>query len=176
MSVAAGCTFAARLVAQAGTVIGGRSDGLTHLFPTAPALAAANLAALGITRSRAATLHALARAVIERRIDFSAAPEEVAAAMAALPGIGPWTAQYVALRALAEPDALPTGDLVLRRMAAPGGRLLSVRELEVRARDWQPWRGYAVIHLWHAAGEQAPPRDGERRRPRPSVPHSILAS
>jgi AraC family transcriptional regulator of adaptative response / DNA-3-methyladenine glycosylase II len=156
VSVAAGRTFAARLVQQAGAPVRSGADGLTHLFPDAAALAAADLTPLGITRSRAATLHALARAVLEGRIDFSAAPEDVVAAMAALPGIGPWTAQYVALRALAEPDALPTGDLVLRRMAAPGERLLSVRELEARARQWQPWRGYAVMQLWRAAAERRP--------------------
>ena len=174
VSVAAGRRFAVRLVEQAGTPIRGGTDGLTHLFPDAAVLAGANLQTLGITRSRAATLHALARAVLERRIDFSAAPEEVVAAMARLPGIGPWTAQYVALRALGEPDALPTGDLVLRRMAAPADRLLSARELEARARDWQPWRGYAVIHLWHAAAQQAeragdglnpPARARARRQP-----------
>jgi len=65
------------------------------------------------------------------------------------------------LRALAEPDAMPTGDLVLRRVAAPAQRLLSARELEERARAWQPWRGYAVMHLWREAaaarGVDAPP-------------------
>jgi len=152
VSVAAGCTFAARLVERAGVVIRGGADGLTHLFPTPASLAGANLETLGITRTRAATLHALARAVLERRLDFSAAPEALAAALAALPGIGPWTAQYVALRALGEPDALPTGDLVLRRMAAPERSTLSARELDQRAREWQPWRGYAVMHLWRAAG------------------------
>jgi AraC family transcriptional regulator of adaptative response / DNA-3-methyladenine glycosylase II len=91
----------------------------------------------------------------------------VAAALAALPGIGPWTAQYVALRALAEPDAMPTGDLVLRRMAAPGERRLSARELEARARHWQPWRGYAVVHLWCAAAERAV-RAGVRSRRAPT--------
>jgi AraC family transcriptional regulator, regulatory protein of adaptative response / DNA-3-methyladenine glycosylase II len=151
VSVAAGRTFAVRLVERAGGAIRGGTDGLTHLFPDAGTLAAAPLESLGITRSRAATLHALARAVLERRIDFSAGPEEVTAALTALPGIGAWTAQYVALRALGEPDAMPTGDLVLRRMAAKAARLLSVRELEERARAWQPWRGYAVMHLWRAA-------------------------
>jgi AraC family transcriptional regulator of adaptative response / DNA-3-methyladenine glycosylase II len=153
VTVAAGCTFAARLVARAGIAVGG-GDGLTHLFPTPASLAGASLDALGITRTRAATLHALARAVLEGRIDFNAAPPELANALAALPGIGSWTAQYVALRALGEPDALPTGDLVLRRMAAPPGRAaLTSRELEERAREWQPWRGYAVMHLWRAAAE-----------------------
>jgi AraC family transcriptional regulator, regulatory protein of adaptative response / DNA-3-methyladenine glycosylase II len=172
VSVAAGRTFAARLVERAGGAIRDGAPGLTHLFPDAAALAAADLTGLGLTRSRAATLHALARAVLERRIDFSAAPEDVAAAMAALPGIGPWTAQYVALRALAEPDAMPTGDLVLRRMAATGGRLLSARELEVRARAWQPWRGYAVMHLWRAAAGRSLRSAGVRIQP---VPSQLLA-
>jgi AraC family transcriptional regulator of adaptative response / DNA-3-methyladenine glycosylase II len=157
VSVAAGRTFASRLVARTGTPLPGANDGLTHLFPNAAAIASASLDGLGITRSRAATLHALARAVLENRIDFGAPPEDVAAALAEIPGIGPWTAQYVALRALGEPDAMPTGDLVLRRMAARGARLLNARELEARARDWQPWRGYAVMHLWDAAA-------AERRR------------
>ncbi len=153
VSVAAGRTLATRLAAQAGTVLRVAADGLTHLFPTAAQVAAANLDGLGMTRSRAATLHALARAVTERRIDFSAAPETVIAALTALPGIGPWTAQYVALRALGEPDALPAGDLVLRRVAAGAERPLGVRELEARARAWQPWRSYAVMHLWRAAAD-----------------------
>src|SRR6266513_6118254 len=74
VSVAAGRTFAARLVERAGAAIRGGADGLTHLFPTAASLAGADLDHLGITRTRAATLHALARAVLERRLDFSAAP------------------------------------------------------------------------------------------------------
>jgi AraC family transcriptional regulator of adaptative response / DNA-3-methyladenine glycosylase II len=151
VSVAAGRTFASRLVLLAGTTISGGAHGLTHLFPSASAVAAANLEGLGVTRSRAATLHALAHAVLAGRIDFGADPAEVAAALTAVPGIGPWTAQYVALRALGEPDAMPAGDLVLRRMAAGSTQALSARELEARAQSWQPWRSYAVMHLWHAA-------------------------
>ena len=173
VSVAAGRTFAARLVERAGSAIRGGADGLTHLFPNAAALAAADLEALGLTRARAATLYALARAVLEERIDFSAAPEEVIAALVALPGIGPWTAQYVALRALGEPDAMPTGDLVLRRMAAPAERLLSVRELEARAREWRPWRSYAVMHLWRAAAARVV--RGSERRARPRRPKAAGA-
>ncbi|MBV8877563.1 MAG: DNA-3-methyladenine glycosylase 2 family protein, partial [Gammaproteobacteria bacterium] len=151
VSVAAGRTFTARLVERLGHVIRPGADVLNRLFPDAAVLAEAPLASLGITRSRALTLRALARAVLERRIDFSAAPAEVIAALVALPGIGAWTAQYVALRALGEPDAMPAGDLVLRRMLGAAARLASLRELEERARAWQPWRGYAVIHLWRAA-------------------------
>ena len=69
-------------------------------------------------------------------------------------GIGAWTAQYIALRALGEPDAFPTGDLVLRRMAAAGNIPLTARALEVRAENWRPWRGYAVMHLWRAAADR----------------------
>jgi AraC family transcriptional regulator of adaptative response / DNA-3-methyladenine glycosylase II len=155
VSVAAARTFAHRLVARAGLAIRGGGDGLTHLFPTPASLAGAEVSGLGITRSRAATLHALARAVLEGRIDFGAAPNELVAAMAALPGIGPWTAQYVLMRALAEPDALPNADLVLRRVAGNGAGMLSGRQLEERARDWQPWRSYAVVHLWRAAARAA---------------------
>jgi AraC family transcriptional regulator of adaptative response / DNA-3-methyladenine glycosylase II len=151
VSVAAGRTFAARLVERVGITIRGGTNGLTHLFPDPATLVAAPLESIGITRSRAATLRALSRAVLERRIDFGAAPEEVVAALTAVPGIGAWTAQYVALRALGEPDAMPAGDLVLRRAAAAGQRPLSTRELEHRARAWRPWRGYAVMHLWLAA-------------------------
>ena len=152
VSVAAGCTLARRLVERAGVAIRGGTDGLTHLFPGAARLATGPLEGLGITGARTAALRSLARAVLEGRLDFGAAPGELSAALAALPGIGPWTAQYVALRALGEPDALPAGDLVLRRMAAPRGRAsLSTGELEERARAWRPWRGYAVVHLWRAA-------------------------
>ena len=151
VSVSAGRAFALRMVERLGVRIRDGAEGLTHLFPDAAAIAAAPLDSFGVTRSRAATLRALARAVLERRVDFDAAPEEVVAALLALPGIGPWTAQYVALRALGEPDALPAGDLVLRRMAARAAPLLSARELEERAHPWRPWRGYAVMHLWRVA-------------------------
>jgi AraC family transcriptional regulator of adaptative response / DNA-3-methyladenine glycosylase II len=68
----------------------------------------------------------------------------------ALPGIGPWTAEYIAMRALGEPDAFPTGDLVLRRMAGD----LTSRELERRSEPWRPWRAYAVMLLWQAASDE----------------------
>lgn len=153
VSVAAARTLAARLVNRVGEPIAGGADGLTHLFPSARVLAGANLDGLGITGSRIGALHALARAVADGSVDFKAPVEQVIAALTALPGFGEWTAQYIALRALDEPDAFPTGDLVLRRMAAPGAAPLSTRELSKRAEDWRPWRGYAVMHLWRAAAK-----------------------
>lgn len=170
VSVAAGRTLVARLVARAGRTVaavpagGAGSDpapgldrltqeALTHVFPSAQSLAQADLSGLGITGTRIAAVRAIARAVLEQRLDFDAPADEVAAALEALPGIGPWTAQYVALRALGEPDAFPGADMVLRRMTSAGGKSLSTRSLEARAESWRPWRSYAVMHLWCAAGE-----------------------
>jgi len=166
VSVAAGRTLAARVVARVGRPIAGGTDGLTHLFPSPAALAAANLDGLGLTGARARALRALAHAVAEGALDLGAAVEDVAAGLEALPGLGRWTAQYVALRALGEPDAFPAADLVLRRMAAAGGTALSARALEARAEAWRPWRGYAVLHLWRAASEVGRPRRKGRPRPK----------
>jgi AraC family transcriptional regulator of adaptative response / DNA-3-methyladenine glycosylase II len=164
VSVAAGRTLAARLVARAGRAIVGGGDGLTHLFPSPSALAAADLDGLGLPGARIRALQALAAAVAGGTLDLGAPAEEVAARLEALPGFGAWTAQYVALRALGEPDAFPAADLVLRRMAAADGDPLTTRALEERAEAWRPWRGYAVIHLWRAAGDVAPARPRARRR------------
>jgi AraC family transcriptional regulator of adaptative response / DNA-3-methyladenine glycosylase II len=168
VSVAAGRTLAARVVARVGRRIAGGTDGLTHLFPSPAALAAANLDGLGLTGARARALRALAHAVAEGALDLGAPVEDVAAGLEALPGLGRWTAQYVALRALGEPDAFPAADLVLRRMAADGGTPLSARALEAHAEAWRPWRGYAVLHLWRAASDVVRPRrraDRVRKRP-----------
>jgi AraC family transcriptional regulator of adaptative response / DNA-3-methyladenine glycosylase II len=150
VSVAAARTLATRLVARAGRALDGGTDGLTHLFPSPADVAAADLDGLGLTGARIAALRALARAVLDGRLDFDAPVDDVVAALAALPGVGPWTAQYVALRALSDPDAFPYGDLVLRRMAG-NGRPLTPGALKERAERWRPWRGYAVLHLWRAA-------------------------
>ncbi|MGH8218706.1 MAG: AlkA N-terminal domain-containing protein [Steroidobacteraceae bacterium] len=160
VSVAAARTLAARLVARAGRPIDAAmprqptsAEGLTHLFPSPAALARADLSGLGVTGARIAAIQTLARAVLDGTLDFSAAAEEVVAALKALPGIGAWTAHYIALRALGEPDALLAADIVLRRRAAAGGSPLTQRELEARAEAWRPWRSYAVMHLWRAAAE-----------------------
>ena len=160
VSVAAARTLASRLVNRTGQPING-SDGLTHLFPAPPVLAAANLDGLGITGARIAALHTLARATAEGQLDFTAGVEDVAQAIAELPGFGEWTAQYIALRALGAPDAFPTGDLVLRRLAAGDGPPLTIRALQQRAERWRPWRGYAVMHLWKAAASSVKSRAGK---------------
>jgi len=151
VSVAAGRTLAARLVARAGQRIDAGVEGLSHLFPSPAQLAAATLDGLGITGARIRALQTMARAVLDGQLDFTLPAPEVARILASLPGFGDWTAQYIALRALGECDAFPSGDLVLRRIAGGEGSPLSARLLEARAEAWRPWRGYAVMHLWQLA-------------------------
>jgi AraC family transcriptional regulator of adaptative response / DNA-3-methyladenine glycosylase II len=86
-------------------------------------------------------------------VAFNEPPERVMRALVELPGVGPWTAGYVALRGLSEPDGFPVGDLILRRQASSNGGVLSARELNTRAELWRPFRGYAVMHLWQASAD-----------------------
>ena len=151
ISVPAARTLAMRLVARVGRPIATAENGLTHLFPTPADLATADLDGLGLTKVRICALKALARAVADGDLAFHDPVEQVTAALAALPGIGAWTSQYVALRALSEPDAFPSSDLVLRRTAAVNGTPLAVWALEALAETWRPWRGYAAMHLWRSA-------------------------
>jgi AraC family transcriptional regulator of adaptative response / DNA-3-methyladenine glycosylase II len=160
VTVAAARTLAGRLVARAGEPAVTTVSGLDRLFPTPEVLAAANLDGLGLTGARIAALKALALAVLEGRVVFERPAEEVIASLVELPGFGEWTAQYIALRALGEPDAFLSADLIVRRMAAGGGTALTVKELDRRAEAWRPWRGYAVMHLWCAAGDRTAARAG----------------
>jgi AraC family transcriptional regulator of adaptative response / DNA-3-methyladenine glycosylase II len=141
-------TLVRRLAARCGRPIPSSKDGFTHLFPTPSDLASANLDGLGLTRVRIDALRALAVAIASGNFSFAGSTEEICEALAALTGIGTWTAQYVALRALCEPDAFPASDLALRRAAARNGTPLSVRALFETAEAWRPWRGYAAMHLW----------------------------
>lgn len=161
VTVAAARTLAGRLVERTGEPVATTVAGLDRLFPTPQAIATANLDGLGLTGARIAALEALAVAVIEGRVAFDRPAEEVVAQLRELPGFGEWTAQYIALRALGEPDAFLSADLVVRRMAAGGAAALTAKELDRRAEAWRPWRGYAVMHLWCAAGDRE--RTGETR-------------
>jgi AraC family transcriptional regulator, regulatory protein of adaptative response / DNA-3-methyladenine glycosylase II len=125
---------------------------LTHLFPVPEVLADANLASIGLPKARAETIRAFARAVCEGGISFDGIfdSEAFLARLCEVPGIGKWTAQYVAMRALGEPDAFPSSDLGLLRALD----LRSARELERRAEAWRPWRAYAAMYLWQIARER----------------------
>lgn len=157
VSVKAATTMSGRLVSAFGEAMptdGGSATGLTHLFPTPAALADANLTALGLTKRRAEAICELARAVYDGRLSLgtSRGLDEAVDKLTEQPGVGPWTAHYIAMRALGEPDAFPAGDLVLRKAAAGGkGPALSARELQRRSDVWRPWRSYAAMHLWKMA-------------------------
>lgn len=151
VSVAAATTLARRLVQAYGQVLPGMPEGLDRLFPEPAQLADAPLESIGLPRTRAATLRALAHACAAGELDFNAGQQlqTFVQRCVALPGIGPWTAQYIALRALGQPDAFPAGDLVLQQMLGTPEKRLTERQAEQRSQPWRPWRAYAVLHLWH---------------------------
>ena len=151
VSVVAARTFTSRLAQRYGHALPVPfGPGLEHLFPTPEGLADADLTTIGLTRARAETVRTMAQALLDGRVDFN--PErtldDFTARWIALPGIGPWTAHYIAMRALGHPDAFPADDLVLRKAAAGDGTVVSAKALGALAEAWRPWRAYAVIQLW----------------------------
>jgi 3-methyladenine DNA glycosylase/8-oxoguanine DNA glycosylase len=127
-------------------------EGLTHLFPQPAALVEADLKAIGLPSARAETIRGLARAVTTGTIRFDGVIDTAAFMdkLCEIPGIGRWTAQYVAMRALREPDGFPAGDLGLLR----GLGFESERELEQRSEAWRPWRAYAAMYVWNVPIEK----------------------
>jgi AraC family transcriptional regulator of adaptative response / DNA-3-methyladenine glycosylase II len=158
ISNAAANTMIGRLVDRVGDPVGGlRRLGLTHTFPSPEALADSDLSGVGLTGARAAAIRAFARAVAAGtvRLDRSVSLDRLIASIIAVAGLGPWTAQYLALR-LGEPDACPTTDLGLRR-ALPRLARQSTGPLAEVAEGWRPWRAVAATYLWMAdALPQAP--------------------
>ncbi len=154
VSVAAARTLASRLVQRYGQALPvPYGAGLERLFPGPEHLLEADLTALGITRARAATIQGIARALLDGRLELAGEQrlEAFVESWVALPGIGAWTAHYMAMRVLNHPDAFPAADLVLRRVAAGAHEPLTPRALEHLAEHWRPWRAYAVMYLWRAA-------------------------
>ena len=184
VSVRAATTLAGRLVARFGAPFTGDVDGtpgpdgaasapvLTHLFPAPRDLAAASvddLASIGLPGARAATLRQIAALFASPGLvgAWDAGNRvEITRRLKEIPGVGDWTAEYVAMRALHDPDAFPAGDLGVRRALGD----LSAREASARAEAWRPWRSYAVMHLWSSlatrpttATSLAPPRSRTRK-------------
>ena len=153
VTVQGATTLARRLVHAFGTPMAALAPGLTHLFPPPERLAAADLTAIGIPRARAESIRTLAAAVCTGKLALDAARglEDAVSRLTAIPGIGPWTAHYIAMRAFGEPDAFPAADLGLRRALGNGGPLSAI-QLQGLAERWRPWRAYAAMHLWAAAG------------------------
>jgi len=154
VSVAGASTLAARIVERHGTPLADPpAAGLTHLFPAPATLAEGDLGGLGLTSSRVAAVGAFARAVAAGAVRL----DRLAESITAVRGLGPWTAQYLALR-LGDPDAFPETDLGLRRALGRGeGRPLGPREAAAAAAAWRPWRAHAAIHLWLGDQRQARP-------------------
>ncbi len=148
---------ATRLAGRLVEAFGRRVDGAPMwCFPTPASLArttARSIAAIGIPSARAQTIRALSRAVADGAPILEPAPDltTAVARLVALPGIGDWTAHYIAMRALGEPDAFPAGDLGLRRALSRGRRPLTDRALRMRAESWRPWRAYAAMRIWTRA-------------------------
>ena len=155
ITVAAARTLAQRLVQRFGTPIATPFPELRALFPASEVLAAAGgdaLGQLGIVRQRQAAIVAIARAVAEGRLHLHAGADVPAtiAALKELPGIGDWTAQYVAMRALRWPDAFPAGDVALHKALGVQQSKQPAREAEAASHAWKPWRSYAVVRAWSA--------------------------
>ena len=156
VSVAGATTLAGRLAARFGEPLTTPFTTLKRLAPTANALAGAEvggLAAIGLPGARAQTIRDLASAALRGELQFgpTATDRDVIERLRGIRGIGEWTAQYVAMRALRFPDAFPAADLGLRKaLADTTGKLPSEKELLARAAAWRPWRAYAAMHLWQS--------------------------
>jgi AraC family transcriptional regulator of adaptative response / DNA-3-methyladenine glycosylase II len=143
VSVARATALAAALVEQLGKPVRGIAPlGLTHQFPTSKTVARADLTPLGLTGARRDAIAGFAAAMArgELVLDRGAGLEETVRALCALPGIGPWTANYVAMRACGERDAFPASDLALRKVLGP--------DPAAAAEGWRPWRAYGAMHCW----------------------------
>ncbi len=152
VSVAGAVTTLAGITGHAGKALTAPDGPLTHLFPTAEALAGLDPTTLPMPRARGRALVGLAEAVADGRIALDPGTDRDAAraALATLPGIGPWTVEDIALRGLGDPDAFPTTDLGVRRTlsALAGPDAARPAAVTARAEAWRPWRAYATIHLW----------------------------
>lgn len=149
ITVVAAIRLAGKLVAQYGPTLTSDLPGITHVFPQADVLATADLATLGMPKSRGRTLSSVAQALLDDPLLFEPGRDGGVTRLLALHGIGDWTAQYIALRQLREMDAFPSGDVgLINALAALEGERLTPRELLARAHVWRPFRGYAAQLLW----------------------------
>ncbi len=158
VSVKAATTLAGRFAAKLGEPIAGAPHGLSALFPLPERVAALQpsvIVGLGVLEKRAHTIVGLARLFASGELARPGlSQDDVCARLLSLPGVGDWTAQYVAMRAFRFPDAFPAGDLGIKKALA----LSSTRACDARSQAWRPWRAYAALHLWHslAQSERSP--------------------
>jgi len=152
ISISAARTHAARLAAAYGEPVGDPAGGLSRLFPDPAALVTADPDSLAMPRSRRESFAALSTALAEGRVDLSTGSDwhEARTQLDSLPGLGPWTIETIAMRALGDPDAFPAADLGIRAGARYAGLPDGAVTLTARAGAWRPWRSYAVQYLWAA--------------------------
>ncbi len=170
ISVSGASALAARLAERFGDRLdpaqaGDGGGGLQWVFPTPTQLAESDVASLGMPRARAEAIRGVARAAADDPALFEPSADTAAAVerLSALRGIGVWTAQYIAMRALRDADAFPAADLgILRALAGPGGRPSERQVLRI-AEAWRPWRAYAAMHLWAADRERSTVRQARTR-------------
>lgn len=155
VSVVGARTVAGQLTRSFGKPLASPDGGLTHCFPTPDALAAADEAAFPMPRSRARAIKGLAGAIADGDLvlDPGADRDEVRQRLVERPGIGPWTAAYVALRALGDPDSFMPTDLGVRRALERMDRPGDATSAAGLATEWRPWRSYALHHLWASLGD-----------------------
>lgn len=161
ITVAAATTLSGRLAARVGSKIETPFANLHRLAVTAEVLeklTVDDLCSLGLVSARAAALLSLAASALKGGLEFSPGldHEEAVARLVKLPGIGPWTAHYIAMRALRFPDAFPAADLGLRK-AVGNGELAPAKEVELRSQAWRPWRAYAAAALWKSLTPESKP-------------------
>lgn len=157
VSVRAASTLVARVAARFGSHYDSGMEGIDFIFPEPVEIVAQSLDGLGIVQTRIAAIQEIAQRLIDGRLDFSHVGllEEFVAKLCEVKGIGEWTANYVAMRALGDPDAFPHSDLILLRAAAEQGEVLTPKKLLDRASAWRPWRAYAVMLLWRSYAQKA---------------------
>lgn len=165
VSVKAAITICTRLLSRLGEPLAD-ADALAPqlLFPSPAAIAAANLEGIGMPGKRVHSLQHFAAQIASGalRLDIDQGSQALIEQLCALPGIGPWTAQYIALRAFGEVDAFPASDLGLLKAPLWGAGGITAKQLSTRAEAWRPWRAYAAVHLWHASTETTrPPQTAE---------------
>jgi AraC family transcriptional regulator of adaptative response / DNA-3-methyladenine glycosylase II len=149
VSVAGARTLAARIVRACGELLDSPHGTLTHYFPTPHTLAKFNFQGLGLTGSRITALQALSQTIVEENLSLNptADREQIITRLLQIPGIGPWTTSYIAMRALRDPDAFPATDLGLRRAFEQLGQSSNTRNIEKHAELWRPYRAYGAQHL-----------------------------
>ena len=172
VSVKRATALASLLTERLGTPVSRPRHGVERSFPTAAAIAGADLGSLGLTGERAATLGRLAVALAGGRVDLGPGADRELAVRRLLEirGVGPWTAAYVAMRGLRDPDAFPAGDLGLQRACGLKGAAAAAA-LVAQAEGWRPWRAYAAVHLWtqlaHPATMETSRDHADHHRPNP---------